>query len=128
MTDFGRDMACMDDLEESMHEVTGIAVLVQSAYHRIMTERGSNPLNLNYGEGFVGLILSATTEAELAAHADHLRDALAEDERFYVVDLTLKMEDNIVVLSLTATSALGPFSLVFGVDVKTGKVIADATL
>lgn len=125
-TDFGRDLACMDDLEAGMREVTGIDILVQSAYHRIMTERGTNPLNLTYGEGFVGLILSATTNEELSAHADHLRDALAEDERFYVVDLTLTIEDSIVTLTLSATSALGPFELVFGVDVKLGKVIANA--
>lgn len=124
MTDFGRDMACFDDFEPNMREVTGIDVLIQSAYHRIMTERGTNPLNLDYGEGFIGLVLSATTDEELSAHADHLRDALAEDERFYTVEVSLTVSANVVDLLVTGTSALGPFELVFGVDRQLGKVIA----
>lgn len=119
-------MACMDDLEPGMREATGIEVLRQSAYHRIMTQRSTNPLNLDYGESFIDLILSGTSDAELSAKADHLRDALAEDERFYTVDLTLTMIENIVTLGMAATSALGPFTLVFSVDVKLGKVIESA--
>lgn len=114
-TDFGRDLACLDDLDPNAREVEDEELLVQEAYKRITTPRGSVVDDDDYGKDVRSYLQKAMTAAEIASIPGQLRNEILKDDRFDDVKGTVVLEDGGQMLrgELILFTGEGPFPLVF---------------
>jgi len=123
MTDFGRDVLCLDSLLTGRY-ATGLRVLGQRCYHRLITPRGM--LRGGADEGNFGLDLAskcgAASSASLrAALPSQIENELRKDPQVLSATAAIvwtepnpgQVEAEITV---TVESAEGPFDLVLAVS------------
>jgi phage baseplate assembly protein W len=110
--DFGTDLSCTVDLTDDMDEVEGIHTLAQAVYRRLYTPRGSLWQDPHYGLDLRAFMSRALTQHEIATLPGDVANEIQKDERIQraavqVVSATLFE----IVLSITLTTAAGPFAL-----------------
>ncbi len=123
MTDFGRDTLCLDSLRPGRY-ATGWRLLAQRCYHRLITPRGSlrgGEDEANFGLDLGELLGDADSPALRASIPGRIANELQKDPEVDTVDVTV---DVLTVapgelrwtITISVTSALGPFDLVLAVS------------
>jgi hypothetical protein len=112
MTDYGNDIACLDDVAEDFRTVTGAALLAQVAYHRITTE------NLVDEEGW-GIDITeevgrAVTQGDLDLLGLRCADVVQRDPRIERVTCILTQTDGAVGDDRDVSLRLSGFGVVDG--------------
>lgn len=121
LPDYGLDLDCFDDLTDDMAEVSGVQVVVQATYRRLITPRGSiwnGPEGLNYGDDLREMLGSPITPDTLATLPAKVRAAVLQDDRIESCKVTV-VESSLlsVTMSISCTLSAGPtFELVMSVD------------
>ena len=80
---YGTDISCADDIDPRGRDVSGFTVeaLGQAIYRRLITPRGSNPDDADYGFDVVGYLNRGTTAQELRTLAGKVRSEVTKDDR-----------------------------------------------
>lgn len=122
MATFGRDTYCHDSLQTG-RMVTGVALVAQNAYHRLITPPGTlagGDEEDTYGFDLHGKLGSVSTPAERASLPGRIRAELLKDERIVDVTVDVAVADDAGVVSYTITvdvqTGEGPFALQLSVD------------
>lgn len=122
MTDFGRDTWCRDSLRSGRY-ATGVELVAQNAYHRLITPRGQlrgGEDEEDYGLDLVGMLGSVANPADAAALPGQIRAELLKDER--ILDVAATVTSSVGgpatewIVEVTADTDEGPFDLVISVD------------
>lgn len=117
-TNYGRDIACITDADAFFTDVTGLGCITQDAIHRLTTDDVLGPGGDGWGFN-VRRLLGGSTSA-LAGMQPVLSEVLQRDPRILTADVTLTptvtngFAD--VLISVVATTALGPFSFIKSVQ------------
>lgn len=119
---YGRDLWCamnangVLDLTDTMQEVTGIDVLVQSILRRHMTTKGSDISSPNDGIDVRSYIKNGLTQQQLSLIAVTVQQELIRDQRV-LPNTTVEAKFNTVLtLNETIQMAAGPFNLTLAVS------------
>jgi hypothetical protein len=122
VADFGKDTSCLTGLRTGRF-VTGARLVAEAAYRRITTPRGTlqgGEDEANYGIDLADLIGSATSPSAVAALPGQIQSELLKDERIASVTATVTSStvgpSTTWTVSIEATTADGPFSLVLAVS------------
>jgi hypothetical protein len=121
MTDLGRDLACVSDLSQDMHEATGRRCLAEAIARRLMTDRGTLVGDPDYGFNLLNFMNADLGTGDLAALRAGVEAEALKDERVIAATATAALADGLLIVIVTLTDALGPFILtlaVSAVDVK----------
>lgn len=122
MTDFGRDTYCLDELRPG-RLVSGVRLLGQRCYHRLITPRGAlrgGPDEANFGLDIAGRI-GSTDDAEVETSLpgqivnELIKDAQVDSARVSM-ERTSAAGQSTWRITVDVQSALGPFSLVLAVS------------
>lgn len=118
--DYGHDLACVDDLDPLMTEVSGERVVQEVIARRCRTAPGMNVDAPNEGIDLRDYIGDDTNEEGiLRLRADVLHQA-TDDPRVFSATADMTIEDvgaeAKVTIALDADGAEGPFALVLSVD------------
>lgn len=111
---YGVDIACpTNDADELFSEATGLDVLMQDIVHLITCDDFLGPGG--DGRGFDVRRLLGMADSELASMQPILEDVIRRDDR--ILDATVELSSTVtasdladVVVKITCTSQLGPFS------------------
>jgi hypothetical protein len=121
-TDFGTDTLCLDSLRTG-RRVTGVRRVAQRCYHRLITPRGMLRGGVdegNFGLDLASLCGSAVTAELESAIGPRIRTELKKDPQVDTVDVDVVSTTvaGVVswVITISATTAAGPFRLVVGVS------------
>jgi hypothetical protein len=123
-TDFGRDTACIDSLRTGRY-ATGVRMLAQRCYHRLITPRGmlrGGEHEGNFGLDLAGMVGSTGSVALLSASIgasieNELRKDAEVESASAIVEATVDSDGSMSwTISVDVQSALGPFNLVLGVS------------
>jgi hypothetical protein len=121
VTNFGRDTSCTTGMRTGQL-VSGVRLVAEASYRRLSTPRGSligGEDEANYGLDLAGKIGSAATHDEVAALPAQVEAELLKDARIETVNVTIVQTitgpSAAWTVTVEATTALGPFSLVLGV-------------
>lgn len=126
---YGADLACSEDLTESMEEVGGLTtrVLAEAILRRLDTPRGTLPdvrgtdlRDWNYGIDLRSYLNRATTDDEIRGLASNIRSELTKDDRIatVVVTVTPSPTGSSLAIDLLVTPvdpSVGIFALVLAV-------------
>jgi len=124
-TAYGIDYACVEDFDATFSTVTGLALVVQDAIHRVTTDDVLGPGGDGWGRNCFRLL--GLDSGQLAAQQPLYAEVLQRDERVETADVALVavrrngLDD--VDMSVTLTTAFGPFANVFSV-----RELSNATL
>lgn len=130
MTDFGRDVLCLDSLLSGRY-ASGLRLLGQRCYHRLITPRGTlrgGPDEGNFGLDLASKVGGAVTTAQQAALPSQIENELRKDPQVQscsaaIVWTTASDRTVSAKVSVTVTSAAGPFELVMAVDAVSARVL-----
>ncbi|MEI8256221.1 MAG: hypothetical protein WCJ30_11175 [Deltaproteobacteria bacterium] len=140
MTDFGVDIACLDDADPRWTTCTGNALVLQDVYHRLTT--GSvlgriinpdgtvepDPEAENYGDD-VRLLVGDATDESAPGLGTRFSDVVQRSKRIDTADCVVSLESMgdgkaRLILAITGTSAAGPFSFIFAATSTTLKILS----
>lgn len=121
---FGVDLICLDDFTPSMAETdpNSLESLVQDNYHRLITEPGTVPDDLDYGIDVMGYLSLGMTQDDKLQISGDVETQLKRDDRNAEVSATVAVTDTLpTTLALTvgitpADPALDPFTLLIAID------------
>ena len=129
-TDYGTDIACIDDADARWRTCSGIRLVLQDVYHRYTTKSvlgrilnpdgtvEPNPAAENYGDDVRLYVGSKQSDESAAALGPHLSEVAQRSARVETADATVTREDagngncNLRIV-VKGTSAAGPFDFVF---------------
>jgi phage baseplate assembly protein W len=116
-----RAMSCLEDLDPDGRVVTGVEAIRQAAYRRLVCPPGGEFYAPTYGlglSGFVNRNLPASMIRGMIA------SQLAREERIdsSLVDVS-EQSDGSILISITAQTAEGPFTLTLDVSSVTVEVL-----
>lgn len=141
MTDFGRDIKCMDDADPRWSTCAGNALVLQDVYHRITTdsvlgriinEDGTiepDPRAENYGDDVRKLVGAGVSDDAAPGYGTRFAAVIQRSARIATADCVATLEhlDNgkaNLILDITGTSAAGPFAFVFSASSTTVKLLS----
>jgi hypothetical protein len=114
---YGRDLSCVDDLEDSMLEVDGWRALGEALARRLITPRGGLLDDENYGFDVTDYLnddlIGAGDIAKIAAGIDA---EFAKDERILRSKTTITYLAGVITAASSITTLEGPFALVLGIS------------
>jgi phage baseplate assembly protein W len=121
-TDYGRTIDCADSIRTGRY-VTGVRLVAQAVYHRLITERGSlrgGEDEANYGEDLTAMVGHMTSKALVESWRSRIRNEAMKDPRVEdavatITDVSEGVSERYEVTVECRTSK-GPFQLVLGVD------------
>lgn len=121
MTDYGRDVYCLDSLRTGRW-ATGVRVVAQRCYHRLITRRGQlrgGEDEADFGYDVAGLV--GHTNKSIAAIQGEIRNELRKDPQ--VLDAAVTVTRTVAAngsaayaIEVDCTTDAGPFSLVLAVS------------
>ena len=132
MVDYGSDLACLDDLDENMSEISGLTCLTQALYRRITTSRTGLIDDPDYGFDVTSLVDCAMTRRQMAIIASQIDGEFMKDERVLRSSTIGAYQSDQgatgrYVATSTVTTADGPFKLVLSVSSVTVDLISVST-
>lgn len=114
---FGVDLACADDLDPMMSNVSGLRLLAEAVYRRLSTPRGMVLDAPDYGFDVRSLLHKGMTAAERAAIPGLVRAEVLKDERIERAEAELRdVTPDSFRLSLRCFTAEGPFRMTLHVS------------
>ena len=117
---YGSDLSCLNDLDPSMLETSGLHMLAQALCRRLITPRGTLIDDANYGfdlRQFLGDDLAPADVARISAGVDA---ELVKDERVAASQTTAGLLSGVLTVSTAVTPSSGPnFQLVVAVSAVT---------
>ena len=121
---YGVDLVCIDDFTPNLDETdpTTLASLAQDNYHRIITDRGTLPDDLDYGLGLFGYLSQGITDADIVRLQGDTETELKKDDRNAEISATATLSTTVpVTLSLSVVCTPQnpndvPFTLIIAVD------------
>lgn len=130
MTDFGRDVLCIDSPLTGRF-ASGVRVLAQRCYHRLITPRGM--LKGGPDEGDFGLDLASevggmTSAAQQAALPSRIENELRKDPQVESVAVSVSWSTDSdstssAEVTVAVESAAGPFEFVLAVDAVSARIL-----
>lgn len=119
--DFGTDLSCTDDLDETMKEISGQDVLAQAIYRRLTTPRGQLIDDPDYGIDVRSFLSRGVDAGKLHEIEGTIRQEVLKDERVANVTAkaTIDYKTYSITVSLIVTTGDGPFRLVFSITADT---------
>jgi len=126
---FGRDTLCLDTLKTGRY-ATGKRVVAQRCYHRLITPRGmlrGGADEQNFGIDLPGMCGGAVTTELEAAIGPRVKNELLKDPQVETVSVSVEKSGTVLdrtwTITVSATTAAGPFELVLEVDSVTVKLL-----
>jgi phage baseplate assembly protein W len=120
VADFGTDWSCELDLDQFGRVVSGLDVVRQAAIRRLTSRLGSLLGDPLYGYDLQSALSdSGTPENLVAGIMVQIRQQLLRDERIELVrrdDSSFDLQSKTLTLAISATTALGPFQLIFSLS------------
>lgn len=113
--DYGLDLACVDDLDADMTEVTGRRVLAEALARRLSTPRGGLIDDPNYGTDVRGYLNDDLSKADIARIGAAVDAECRKDERVLRTTTQVGFVSGALTLSIQVVDLSGPFRLVLGV-------------
>ena len=107
---YGTDLFGWTDLDPAMVEVGGNLVLIQACARRLITPRGAQIDDANYGydiEQWLGADVSAADVAQIQVQ---IQQELLKDERVLACTAALTFTEDTIVANVQVTGANGPFT------------------
>lgn len=114
---YGRDVACLLDADPLLSSVTGIDVVRQAAYHRLMCDDILGPGGDGWGYDCRRML--GMKSSQLSAMQPVLSEVLQRDQRILTADVHIRavrangLDD--VRIDVRCTTDAGPFSFVMSV-------------
>lgn len=106
----GYDLSCWDDLDPSMAEVSGAAMMDEVAHRRINTSRGQLITDMNYGINVWDILSAEATPAQVAQVSGLVDQELLKDDRIQSSSSALDTTVTPNTLATVLQAATGPFS------------------
>jgi hypothetical protein len=118
MVDFGTDVSTFPVLDVTFSLTSGQRVVGEQLARRLMTPRGSLPWAPNDGLDLRGMLSAKFTASMLYKWRSQIVGECEKDERVRSADVTITPAVDFLsaVITITVTTADGPFALVLGVD------------
>jgi phage baseplate assembly protein W len=115
---YGTDLSCVSDLDPSMAEVSGNALLAQACARRLLTPAGTLIDDASYGydlEQFIDadIALSDVSQIQSAIQAELLKDQRVLSCTAVV---TYTQATSVLTANIQITGASGPFSFVLTIS------------
>lgn len=125
--DFGTDLSCTDDLDETMKEISGQDVLAQAIYRRLTTPRGQLIDDPDYGIDVRSFLSRGVDAGKLREIEGTIRQEVLKDERVANVTAkaTIDYKTYSITVSLIVTTGDGPFRLVFSITADTVELLKE---
>lgn len=114
---YGRDMACLDDLDPRMSETdpNTVGSLAQDIFHAVITERGQIIDAPDFGLGIGALLSAGRNGTELVSVGGRVDTEIMKDDRVSVSHTTATLEGRTLRLAISVEPedpALRPFNLI----------------
>lgn len=130
MIEYGKDTWCQDTLRTGRY-ASGVLVVAQNCYHRLITPRGTlrgGPDEGNYGLDLAGMCGAAVTVDLERAMPARIENELRKDPRVSSASVTMSSSRNsdgevTWTFNVRVRCGAGPFSLVIGVDGASTKLL-----
>lgn len=127
MTDFGRDIACTDSLRTGRY-ATGLRVVAEALYRRLITRRGELLDDPDYGLPLSDYLGSVVTAADIARAPGLIRQELLKDPRVSTVDVEFTDvlgagNERSWTVQIEAYTDAGPFELTLSVGAVTTALV-----
>lgn len=127
--DYGQDIDWADDMSPTAELVSGVKLLSQAVYRRLITPKGSCLDSPDDGLALEDFLHEGLTEAELAAIPGQVRQEILKDDRIIGVDIeaTKTLTDGLLgfELAITCTPSEGPdFDLTISVSAAAVKLLS----
>ena len=114
---FGSDLAGTTDLFADMRETSGLALLGDALYRRLITPRGRLLDDPNYGYDLTQWINADVDASDIDQMQQNIRAECLKDQRVLSATATTNLTNaDVLVITIAVTTALGPFSLVLAVS------------
>lgn len=125
VTDYGIDLAGVDDLSPGLTVVSGRLGLIQAIARRLITPRGGLFYDPDYGydvRQFLSGDVRSTSEIASGVSAE-----AEKDERVAQASASVSFVGNTLMISLSITDGAGPFPLVLQVSQVTVAILNQAS-
>ena len=127
---YGSDLGCILSTDALFSSATGIDVVRQDAYHRLLTDSVLGPAGDGWGYDCRRLL--GAPDAQLASFSALLSEVLQRDERITSAQVSIVSSRTssglrVVTVRARCTTAAGPFDLVLSVDGVTVSTIDSKT-
>ncbi len=127
-TDYGTDLSCVADFSDEFREVSGQRLIAEAIARRLITPRGMELEDENYGtdlRGYIGLEVTARNAARLVSDAraecvkdERVEDAIVKVTSFSIATRTLQ-------LAIDITTIVGEtFRLTVTIDTVTATLLS----
>lgn len=121
---YGVDLVCFDDFEPSLRETdpNSVESLAQDNYHRLITEPGSLPDDLDFGKDITSWLSRGMTPLDVQDMQGEAETELLKDDRNQEVSASVVVSDSLpttLALTLSITPAdpeLQTFTMIVAVD------------
>ena len=123
MADLGQDLSCIEDLDESMSEVSGLRCLAEALARRITTPRGRLIDDPNYGIDVADWLEDDLTDAELGQVAAQIDGEIGKDERVVSSSTVVTFNGGVLIATISGKSGAGPFKFVLAIDAVTTTIL-----
>jgi hypothetical protein len=130
---FGKDVSCTDSLRSGRY-ATGVRLVAEACYRRLITPRGTlrgGEDEASYGLDLTTLVGKSNPRAVEVSLPGKIRSELTKDERVESVDVeVLTVVDGpstTFVITISVTTAEGPFTLQVSVDDVTTELLGITT-
>lgn len=117
-SDFGSDLACVDDITADAAELDGDnpRIVAESDARRLQTDRGSLIDDPDYGWNLEQLIQRPMTPAEIATIPGQVRGELLKDDRHETLTVWTEGRTTAnLLVHVSGTTAKGPFGLTMAI-------------
>lgn len=116
LTDYGTDTSCTDEYRPG-RMVKGTMVVLEHAYRRLTTRRGSCPGAPDDGIDVRDYLHSAHDKRTLPGIASAIRSEMMKDDRIAWLSVAATYAPNTLTITIRGTTSnKGQFHLVLGVD------------
>jgi len=127
---YGTDVGCILSTDVLFSSVTGIDVVRQDAYHRLLTDSVLGPAGDDWGYDCRRLL--GAKDSQIAAIQPLISEVLQRDERIEQASVRVRSSSTgtglrVVTVEATCQTALGPFDLVLTIDDVTVSTIDSQT-
>lgn len=125
MADFGTGIDGVSDLPIRFNTVSGFRNLGNNIARRLQTPRGSLPWAPNDGYDVRALLSEGFTDLSFIISA--IEAEVEKDERVLSCSASYSFSGSRLILTLSVSTAAGPFTLVLGVDALTVEILNGVT-
>ena len=127
--DFGWDVSCYPDLDETFTPITGPRLVAEAIYRRLCTPSGGMPFDENYGTDLRGWLNESGSAEDWAACGAAIESEALKDDRVEscTASVVYSMASQRLEAKIRFTTAAGPFRLVLGISKLTVDVLSAGT-